>query len=76
MTEETSESLREQARRWTCNQFAITDHDGDTAGLLRKAASSIEQLGPIDILDITFSKDSGPSSNEVTVTVYFTLTEP
>ena len=73
MSDESPVSLREQARRWTCNQFAITNHDDDAAALLRKAAASIEALGAIDILDITFARQSTAINAEVTLTVYFTL---
>jgi hypothetical protein len=37
-----------------CHNLAITEHGGDAAALLRKAADAIEQLGDIEILDGTY----------------------
>jgi hypothetical protein len=68
-------TLRERAAGWTCNQFAITNHEGNTATLLRKLADCIEELEPIDILGITYSRDSGPTEPEITATVYFSFLE-
>ena len=64
-------AIREQVRSWTCNQFAITNHEGNTVALLRKLADQLEQIGPIDILDITYRADSDPSVDEITMSVYF-----
>jgi hypothetical protein len=64
--------LREKVANWTCNQFAITNRHGDAA-LLRKLADSIEELGPVDILAITYSRDSGPTEPDITVRMYFAL---
>lgn len=65
--------LREQAQKWTCNHFSITDHRGDAAKLLRKAAVSIEQLGEIEVLDIVFHGPAEPSFKEITLSVYFSF---
>ncbi|EIV91909.1 hypothetical protein [Frankia sp. QA3] len=75
MSDGAAHSLRALVTDWTCNQFAITDHEGDTAALLRRLADSIEGLGPINILDITYTRPSDPSIKEITATVYFTLAE-
>ncbi|MCY1078897.1 hypothetical protein [Archangium lansingense] len=75
MEENKPQSLREQSRNWICNQFSITNHDGDTVTLLRKLADSIEQLGAVDIMDITYRRPPDPSITEITVTVYFMLSE-
>jgi hypothetical protein len=71
MAKSKARGLREQAKKWTCNQFAITDHKGDTAKLLRKAADAIEQLGEIEVLNIVFRSPEDPSVKEITVSVYF-----
>lgn len=73
MAKSKARGLREQAQKWTCNHFSITDHLGDAAKLLRKAASSISQLGEIEVLDIVFRSQGEPSFKEVTVTVYFSF---
>jgi hypothetical protein len=73
MAKRKARGLREQARKWTCNHFSITDHRGDPAKLLRKAADSIEQLGEIEVLDIVFRSPGEPSFKEITVSVYFSF---
>jgi hypothetical protein len=71
MNEDANRGLREKARNWTCNNLAITEHGGDAAALLRKAADAIEQLGDIEILDIAYRRPTDPPALELTVTVYF-----
>src|SRR4051794_17454545 len=71
MNKHASGSLREKARNWKCNNFAITEHGGDAAALLRKAADAIEQLGDIEILDVTYRRPTDPPALELTVSVYF-----
>ncbi len=62
--------LRGQAEKWTCNHFSITNHRGDAAKLLRKAADGIEQLGEVEMLDIVFNIPADPSFKQITVNVY------
>lgn len=64
---------RDQARKWTCNQFAITDKRGDAVKLLRKVADSIKELGEVELLDIVYQRPMVPSITEVTVIVYFSF---
>jgi hypothetical protein len=71
MDKDAHRELREKARNWTCHNFAIAEHGGDTAALLRKAADAIEQLGDIEILDIAFRRPMDPPALELTVSVYF-----
>jgi hypothetical protein len=71
MAKSNARGLREQAKKWTCNQFSITDHKGDVAKLLRKAANAIAQLGEIEVLNIVFRNPPDPSFKEITVSVYF-----
>ena len=71
MSKDASGGLREQARNWTCQNLSITEHGGDAAALLRKIADAIEQLGDIEILDVTYRRPADPPALELTVTVYF-----
>lgn len=71
MDKNSPRGLREEARNWTCHNLAITEHGGDAAALLRKAADAIEQLGDIEILDITYRRPTDPPALELTVSVYF-----
>jgi hypothetical protein len=71
MTKDAPRELRKKAKNWTCNQFAITEHGGDAAKLLRRAADSIEQLGDIEILNIAYRPSSDAADLEITVSVYF-----
>ena len=71
MSKDASGGLREQARNWTCQNLTITEHGGDAAALLRKIADAIEQLGDIEILDVTYRRPADPPALELTVTVYF-----
>ena len=71
MNENVPRGLREKARDWKCNNLCITEHGGDAAGLLRKVADAIEQLGDIEILDMTYRRPTEPPALELTVSVYF-----
>jgi hypothetical protein len=71
MSKSISGGLRERARNWTCQNLTVTEHGGDAAALLRKIADAIEQLGDIEILDITYRRPADPPALELTVTVYF-----
>ena len=71
MSKDAPGGLREQARNWTCQNLTITEHGGDAAALLRKIADAIEQLGDIEILDVTYRRPADPPALELTVTVYF-----
>jgi hypothetical protein len=71
MDKDASGALREEAKNWTCHSLAITEHGGDAAALLRKAANAIEQLGDIEILDVTYRRPTDPPALELTVSVYF-----
>ena len=73
MSKDAPGGLREKARNWKCNHLAITEHSDDTAALLRKVADAIEQLGDIEILDITYQQPTDPPARELTVSVYFTF---
>jgi hypothetical protein len=59
----------EQVREWSANYFSVTDEDGDVPAMLRKVADSLDQLGDVEVLDVTFLSD--PDEAEATMTVYF-----
>jgi len=71
MNKDPSGGLREEARNWKCNNLAITEHGGDTAALLRTVADAIEQLGDIEIMDVTYQRPTDPPALELTMSVYF-----
>jgi hypothetical protein len=64
-----SEGWIEQVRGWTANYFSLEDGDGDVVGLLRKVADAIDQLGDVEVLDVTFL--SNPDEEAASMTVYF-----
>ena len=47
------------------------ENQGDVAALLRRVADSIDELGDIDVQDITFHCDVTDGEDDLTVTVYF-----
>ena len=73
MAKNKGSGLRERAQKWTCNHFSITDHRGNAARLLRKAADAIEKMGEIEVLDIAFRSPAEPTFKEITVSVYFSF---
>jgi hypothetical protein len=73
MKKRAPQNLRARVAKWTCNQLVITRPREEPAALLRKLADSIEQLGAIDVLDITYSSSWGPTPPEITATLYFAL---
>lgn len=64
-----SESWIDEVRGWTANYFSVTDVDGNVSEVLRKIAASIDELGAIEVLDVTFCSD--PDEEDVSMTVYF-----
>ncbi|MGH2627455.1 MAG: hypothetical protein ACRDHY_12480 [Anaerolineales bacterium] len=65
----------ERARGWTCQQFAVSDSEADVPRLLRKVADTIEELGEIDILDVTFCLEVEGPETEAKMAVYFSFPE-
>jgi hypothetical protein len=63
----------DQVREWTAHYFSVTDEDGDVPAMLRKVADSLDQLGEVEVLDVTFLSD--PDEAEATMTVYFRFEE-
>ncbi|MEA3075882.1 MAG: hypothetical protein QOF60_790 [Actinomycetota bacterium] len=65
----------ERARGWTCQQFAVSDSEADVPRLLRKVADAIEELGDIDILDVTFCLEVEGPETEAKMAVYFSFSD-
>lgn len=63
----------DQVREWTANYFSVSDADGNVAEVLRKIAASLDELGAVEVLDVTFCSD--PDEEDVTMTVYFRFEE-
>ncbi|MET4706117.1 hypothetical protein [Frigoribacterium sp. UYMn621] len=60
---------------WTINHFSQSNPSGagqgDVPALLRRVADSIEELGDVQVADITFSSSVSDDEDDLTVTVYF-----
>ncbi len=65
----------ERARGWTCHQFAVSDLEADVPRLLRRVADAIEELGEIDILDVTFCLELEGPEIEAKMAIYFSFPE-
>jgi hypothetical protein len=60
--------LRDQVREWTAiHHFTIALPD--TSDLLRRVADAIDELGDVEVYDVTFKADD--ELQEKRVTVYF-----
>lgn len=62
-----------RVKNWTCNQFAISDANADVPRLLRKVADAVEELGEIEILDVTFCLEVEGPNFEAKMAVYFSF---
>lgn len=65
----------EKVRGWKVNHFSISDEDNDVPRLLRQVADTMEQLGTIDVQDVTFCVQTEGGSLECEMTVYFDFHE-
>jgi hypothetical protein len=61
----------QRVESWTSKQFSIAEPDADAVALLRKVADALEQLGNVEVLDITFSNQIEGPSVYSKMTVYF-----
>jgi hypothetical protein len=61
----------EQVKKWRTHVFSLADREENASALLRKAADAIDELGQIELLDITFSLQTRGQEFECQVTVYF-----
>ena len=68
-----TEGWIDQVRGWTANYFSLEDSDGDVVALLRKVADAIDELGDVEVLDVTFLSD--PDEEAASMTVYFRFDE-
>jgi hypothetical protein len=67
-------SLRDEAKKWTCNQLALANDRDDTPSLLRKMADTVDELGPIEIFGLTYSRSDGLNP-EVVMSLYYSFSE-
>jgi len=60
---------------WTISHFSQSnpkgDGQGDVSSLLRRVADSIDELGDVQIEDITFSSAIDDGEDDLAITVYF-----
>jgi hypothetical protein len=63
---------------WTVNHFSQANPEGsgqgDVPALLRRVADSIEELGVIEVMDLTLSNDVTENGDWWSATVYFKFT--
>ncbi len=64
-------SWTEQVDSWRSNHFAISDFEANVSRLLRKVADAIDELGPIDVMDVTFCREVEGPEFSMRMTVYF-----
>ena len=65
----------EEVRRWTCNHFSISDKEANTSRLLRKMADALDELGSVQVLDVTFSSHFDGDHLETRMSAYFAYPE-
>jgi hypothetical protein len=60
---------------WTIFHFSRSNPagpgQGDVPALLRRVAESLEELGDVDVEDVTFSSQVTSAEDDVTMTVYY-----
>jgi len=60
---------------WTISHFSQSNPagpaQGDVAGLLRRVADSLDELGDVTVQDITFSSKVTGGEDDLTMTVYY-----
>lgn len=61
----------EQVDSWRSNHFAISDFEANISRLLRTVADAIDELGSIDVMDITFCREVEGPEFSARMTVYF-----
>jgi len=44
---------------------------GDVAALLRRVATTLDELGDIQVMDVTFSSETTGEEDDLTMTVYY-----
>lgn len=57
------------------HHFSVTNAEGNVARLLRKIVETIEQLGEVEVHDVTFCAEVVDGTFPVTMTVYLSFPE-
>ncbi len=61
--------------QWTAFHFSQSNPNGvgqgNVAQLLRRVADALDELGAVDVLDITFTSYPTAPENDLTITVYY-----
>jgi hypothetical protein len=71
----TEEPWSARVRDWTANHFTISDTGPDVTRLLRKVADALQELGQVEVLDITFCQEVEGSEPEAKMTIYLAFPE-
>ena len=61
----------EQVEGWRCNHFTISERTANVSRLLRKVADALDELGAIDVLDVTFCTEVDAPQIHAKMSVYF-----
>lgn len=69
---EQDSKFAERVRGWHMNHFSITDAD-NVPRLLRKMADRLQQLGEIEVFDITFRQEGDEPDSPYTMTAYISF---
>lgn len=61
--------------KWTIFHFSqsnpVGEGQGDVAALLRRVPDSVEALGDVQVMDITFHSGVTEAEDDLTMTVYY-----
>ncbi|GAA4693236.1 hypothetical protein [Nocardioides conyzicola] len=67
--------MNDEAREWTVLHFSQSnptgEGQGDVAALLRHMANSLDDLGDVQVQDLTFSSAVTDGEDDLTMTVYY-----
>ena len=66
----------QRVNNWKVNHFSITEPNADAAKLLRTVAAALDELGDIQVVDITFSNQVEGPTIESKMNVYFLPNAP
>ncbi|MET9630653.1 hypothetical protein ABZX92_24595 [Lentzea sp. NPDC006480] len=68
--------MPDEFARWTAFHFSQSNPagrgQGDVSALLRRVADTIDALGEVEIMDITFKATPTESEDDLTMTVHYT----
>jgi hypothetical protein len=61
--------------KWTIFHFSLSNptgpEQGDVARLLRRASDHLEELGDVQVADITFSSEPTAEEDDLSLTIYY-----